>query len=806
VPSPSQAIVRQLSGLSQIAQRITRRNPQTTAPSPYQNGDMSNYFGPGLEVQPIAPVGTDPRGWQYWINQNMVFTPRPDSEFTAQALRALATYPLARSAIENSKDVISNLPRQIRAKKKPGEKNADVDKRSRGDQTLKMLNDFFDCPDGEHDWATWAREWLEYLYTIDAASVFVQKMKSGRIVAMRIIDGAFITRLVDQYGYTPQPPDAAYQQLWSGTPSTVGGIPFVDLTTDQLIYRPRNIVPRNTVSSFLYGMSPTEQNAQEIQIGQERLNFVLAYYTTGTIPDAMQIVPPNVSPDQLASSQKALTAEMSGQPFKRSGFIKLIQGFVDRAQPGASSGDQFLFPKEKLLADPFDELHIRKIFYAYGASTQRIMKQMNRASAQTNQEAAEEEGTMPFALSLAGMVNWAIAKHFKLGFGEYEMTFDAQKELDVVKRSTADKNDVDAGIITRDESRTARGLDEVGGDAAKLMITTATGTVPVDLGEQVQHAKDMFAAKPPPAPMNGGGGGVRKLWGHCADHDEFAHGCSECGYAELNRVRDEVRKRRTPKIDPGRHTPDTRQAQAKLERAVSRVFMRQKEKATLAANRLLKSWKTLSKAGAQHTADEINNSLIAEWASLPVEARAAIEQAALSAVADSMIQIELSDAGLLSSANKIATEYAADRAAEMVGMKYNAAGDLVENPNAKWAISDTTRDRLREIVKNAFEEKTPFSEVIDDIRDADIFSESRAAMIARTEISNAQVGSNFTVWKQSGLVKSAKWLALGPDPCPICLANNNEVRPLGSRFTSGDEYPTAHPNCYCILQAVEFAE
>ena len=172
-----------------------------------------------------------------------------------------------------------------------------------------------------------------------------------------------------------------------------------------------------------------------------------------------------------------------------------------------------------------------------------------------------------------------------------------------------------------------------------------------------------------------------------------------------------------------------------------------------------------------------------------------------------MIQIELSDAGLLSSSNKIAEEYAAKRAAEMVGMKYNDAGELVENPSAKWAISDTTRDRLREIVKNAFEEKTPFSEVIGDLRDADIFSESRAAMIAKTEISNAQVRSNFTVWKQSGLVKvRVKWLALGPDPCPICLANNNEVRELGSKFTSGDEYPTAHPNCYCILQAVEFNE
>ena len=770
--SPTQAIVRQLTGLTRLVSR-SQKNPQT---QPYSNGDMSNYFGPGIEVAPIAPPLTEARGWQYWVNQNMVFTPRPDATFTAQALRGLATYPLHRIAIEDAKDIISNLPRQIRAKKKPGEKNADVDKRSRGDATLKMLNELFDCPDGEHDWASWVREWLEYVYTIDAASVYVRRARSGKPLQFRVIDGAFITRLVDEWGYTPTAPDPAYQQLWSGTPSTVGGIPFVNLTTDQLVYRPRNIVPRNTVSSFLYGMSVTEQNAQEIQIGQERLNFVLAYYTTGTIPDAMHIVPPNVSPDQLQASQKALTAEMSGQPFKRSGFIKMIQGFVDRAQAGSSGGDQFIFPKEKLLSDPFDELHIRKVFYAVGVSPQRILKQMNRASSQTSQESADEEGTMPVALSVAGMVNWIIAKIFNLGFNSYELTFDAQKELDIVKRATADKSDVDAGIVTRDEARAARGLDEVGGEAAKLMITTSTGVVPVSLDDRVAQTKQLAEAMPEPEPGTNG---------------------------QPDKKPQPAQKRRTPKIDPGHYTPHSRHAQGRLESALVRVFMRQKEKAALEAAKLLKVRKA---SNSQNIADQINDALIAEWASLPVEAIAALESAGTAAASDAMLQIELSDGGLLSDVNEIASEYARKRAAEMVGMRYNAAGELVENPSAKWAISTTTRDRLREIVTNAFEDKTPFSEVIADIRDADIFSESRAATIAKTEVANAQVRSNFTVWKRSGLVKAVKWLALGPDPCPICLKNDKEVRELGDKFSSGDEYPTAHPNCYCILQAVEFNE
>ena len=120
---------------------------------PKTKGEMDAYFGPGVEIPPIAPKGEDPRGWQYWPFQNQNFIPRPDAEYNAQSLRNLSRYIVARICIENCKDVITNKPRQIRAKKKPGETNKDVDKRSKGDATLKMLNDFFDCPDGVHDWA-----------------------------------------------------------------------------------------------------------------------------------------------------------------------------------------------------------------------------------------------------------------------------------------------------------------------------------------------------------------------------------------------------------------------------------------------------------------------------------------------------------------------------------------------------------------------------------------------------------------------------------------------------------------------------
>lgn len=206
----------------------------------------------------------------------------------------------------------------------------------------------------------------------------------------------------------------------------------------------------------------------------------------------------------------------------------------------------------------------------------------------------------------------------------------------------------------------------------------------------------------------------------------------------------------------------------------------------------------------------------------------------------------------------------------------------------KWFpdIPEPTRTKIKQIIKNSFEEEGPFSEVIANIRDAGISSgehtlsesdtpspkatdlrkpecpycqnalkkvpgaktkcsrcgqfmyvrtrpedrarvvvteaeahrmeedwkikimggarepDDLAAMIARTEISQAQVGANLEAWKKTGLVSKIKWLAVGTEPCPICAGNDGEIRDIGTNFPSGHEIPLAHPSCSCILQTV----
>jgi hypothetical protein len=197
------------------------------------------------------------------------------------------------------------------------------------------------------------------------------------------------------------------------------------------------------------------------------------------------------------------------------------------------------------------------------------------------------------------------------------------------------------------------------------------------------------------------------------------------------------------------------------------------------------------------------------------EVRRALEDAILSGIGEVMLQIAFSDSGMIAAANSTAEAYARERVAELVGMKYRDDGLLVTNPDARWAISDTTRDRLRIIVADAFKQEIHIADISTSIQSAladqaegnGIFSEALADMIAATEISRAQVSGNYEVWRQSGVVLKLKWLILADhneeDECD--LNEDVEVK-FGELFPSGNLHPPLHPHCKCAVAVAEVVE
>jgi hypothetical protein len=118
----------------------------------------------------------------------------------------------------------------------------------------------------------------------------------------------------------------------------------------------------------------------------------------------------------------------------------------------------------------------------------------------------------------------------------------------------------------------------------------------------------------------------------------------------------------------------------------------------------------------------------------------------------------------------------------------NEAGELIANPDARWAISDRTREKIKQIVADAFSAETPLEEVKSAIQAAaegnGIFSPARAEMIARTETMRSQVAGNVAVWKKSGLVEKVRWMVSNLEPCDASSPYFTSISPKSTTSVS----------------------
>ncbi len=115
-------------------------------------------------------------------------------------------------------------------------------------------------------------------------------------------------------------------------------------------------------------------------------------------------------------------------------------------------------------------------------------------------------------------------------------------------------------------------------------------------------------------------------------------------------------------------------------------------------------------------------------------------------------------------------------------------------------IGRTTRNDLRDLISSAVEDGPTVDQLSNSIEDMFGFSEARSDMIARTELAFAHVQGNVSGWRESGQVDRKEWI-LGDlheidDECNDNL--DDGVIGFDETFSSGDDWPPAHPNAYAM--------
>lgn len=178
----------------------------------------------------------------------------------------------------------------------------------------------------------------------------------------------------------------------------------------------------------------------------------------------------------------------------------------------------------------------------------------------------------------------------------------------------------------------------------------------------------------------------------------------------------------------------------------------------------------------------------ADWESLGAAVSPALRRQLKAAGVEELTAIAWEGEGALDLINERAAAYAEAR-----------AGELIEG------LGDSTAEQLRSLVADAIAEQWSTPVLEEAIVDSYSFSEDRAAVVARTELSRAYNAGNAEVGRIAGAV-GKRWVLgseHGDDDADECDDNaEDDVVAFDDVFSSGDDFPPAHPNCVCAFESV----
>lgn len=765
-------------------------------------------FGPGY---PIVPPSRQPiRSWDYPAAWNVTFTPRSFEPVGFGELRSMADkHTLTRLAIETRKDQMAALPWRFRAVGTDGvgqQVKPSKDQQGR----IDALTQFFKCPDGTHRFETWLRGILDDLLVIDAPAVELRQTRSGKITALDQLDGGLIKPLLDETGRRPKPPAPAYQQIIHGRPwvlledggraDTDEGSVYASFNDGQLIYMPRN--PRIYKG---YGFSPVEQIFTYMQIGIRREARQLAHFTEGNIPPGMIDAPEGSSVEQVKEWQDWFDSNYGGNDSART---RLVWG------PSGAKYQPFVEPPFK---DDFDIWLARIVSYAFNLPTQWATAQVNRATAQTAQETALEEGLFPLKSWVVGFIN--LITQQRMGQPDIEFCWEDKQDVDPAVEATILDTYVRSGTFTLNEARERLGKPPVKGGEVS-MVYLPTGPV---LISDIEDLSDSIAHPPVPAPpgaANGPDGAPGKGTGK--PKGKPAPTGAQTGNSSQKTAASEVAKSGSdPFGEPAsrRYLTAARNSIAKALEDFFRGEPARIARDALTKNLLPHTWQKASnhtdpdQHGVKplddpHRAREISAAVAAAlaginwsgWSDLVGEISPHLEEAAERTATGTLAALGAELTPTEVEALKAAVrKWAQDRAAELVGQA-RIGSRVIPDTSADMDITGSTARMIADDVRQAIADRWGVEKLTQVLENSGAFSAKRARWIADYETKTALHTATMQTFK-AARIRGSYWRTVADDRVETtCLINEAASPvPLGLPFPSGHTAPLAHAGCRCWL-------
>lgn len=408
------------------------------------------WFSPEAPLRPSVPE-TAGRRWDYSPGYNLWIQPRRDTGFLFEDLKSFARwYDLLRLVIQTRMDQVCAIEWEVQPLdpsirkvkgKLPGTEQRVVDEATA----------LFRKPDSELRWRGWLRALLNDSFVLDGVALWPQ-YDGRKLAALERIDCATIKKVIDNSGRMPEPPFPAFQQILHGQVAN-------EYRAGELLY-----YVENPANDRVYGYSRVEQAMMTIQIGMRHQVSQLQFFTEGNIPDALASVPENWTSEQIRDFQTWWDTMLEGDTAQRR-HMKFIPDAIKVLM--TKPADAILKPEQS-------EWTARVICYAFSVSAQPFIKMMNRATAETAQEEAKEEGLAPYLNFLEDCFTDIIQE--RMGYKDFKFGFQQREDVDPETQAKVDDTYIRDGVLSIDEVRERMGKAPIG---VGHMVYIATGPIPI---------------------------------------------------------------------------------------------------------------------------------------------------------------------------------------------------------------------------------------------------------------------------------------------------------------------------------------
>lgn len=788
--------VREVVPLREVSEELF--NPQVKASTPANfrepGGSERPAFHAGDPIPPLLRPGTWPRRTQFTTGQNLIVSTRTwrGKVLTPfSSLRGMADYDLIRVAITDVKGQIRGMKGQIKVRDRY---------KGMADSLQEKVNaaqEFLEMPDplGDRCWDDWVGELLEEVLVTDALTLFPRFRRDGQPIGLEIVDGATIKPLIDDRGRPPLPGEgAAYQQILYGRPET-------EFDLDEIWYLPMNRRPDTP-----YGVSSTEQVMITTNLALRQQLFDLNFYTNGSLPDSLYKVPESWNQGQIEAYQEMFDELLGGRDDRRSGAVKFVPGgegagYVATKERAWDYG--FLEFLARVICWSFGVSPI---------PIAKMMNRATAEALEASTLESGVRDKAQFITSIVNRYLWRVLKAPEIehvwGSDETEdptvvytrnmgYVSGGIRAVDDVRKEIGDEPIgldepfimtptgavfVSDLIAERDRRRELR---EAGARAAQIRDLPGTQAAPAPgtgstegSPETPAGIADPAAQAPPPAQMAASARAELAKWRR-----------HELGRRKRGR---KARKFSAPAMPASvRQELEDRLGEAEDHQDVRDAFTDAEHALEKALGSTAPLGQPIRKAepsiagqlGPQKDLEALIDGWLSgvlpdilRWAqeklagAVPVEAPAEklakIDDVPLNPkgfavlvddIKSVLVDAELAgakDAGAavgfsLEEIPLDALKYADARAAELVGMKLDPSGALIENPNPVWAVTDTIRADVNLKVAKAVEEGWSSQRLSAEL--ADILGTNRAKMVARTETGLAYGEGASTVYEESGV-------------------------------------------------------